>query len=328
MWAFILRKLLYNIPVYLSIIFLMMLALRVQNPVYAYLGKNPDQQQYDELSRQMGLDDSFPVQYVKFVGKVVTGDFSENSWAQRGRSVKDILVKSIPPSLSVTVPTLFTSVVVSVAIALLSAYYRGRPVDQTLMVLAVLGMSISYLVYIIFGQFFFAGLPAAEGAWTPFAIQGYEPWMPIGPQAEQARLINWVTYCLLPVIIGVVVAMGYDTRFYRAVMVEESSRDYIVTAAAKGASKRKIIFVHMLKNAMIPVITRVMSSLPFLITGSILIEMYFGIPGMGFQLINAITAKDFPVIQSYVALFAAIFILSVILTDVLYALVDPRVRLS
>lgn len=328
MWAYILRKLIYNIPVYLSIILLLMVALRVQNPVYAYLGKNPTQQQYDEYAKEMGLNDTFVVQYAKFIGKVVTLDFTEQSWAQKGRSVKDILVKSVPPSLAVTIPTLFTSVVFSVAIALLSAYFRGRPVDRVLLILAVLGMSISYLVYIIFGQFFFAGLPAQEGAFTPFAIQGYEPWFPMGRDAENAKLANWVTYCLLPVLIGVVVAIGYDTRFYRAVMVEECNRDYIVTATAKGASKRKIIFVHMLKNAMIPVITRVMSSLPFLITGSILIEIYFNIPGMGFQLISAINAKDFPVIQSFVAVFAAIFILTVILTDVLYAVVDPRVRLS
>jgi peptide/nickel transport system permease protein len=111
-------------------------------------------------------------------------------------------------------------------------------------------------------------------------------------------------------------------------MVEETSRDYITTAVAKGASKPKIMFVHMLKNALIPIITRVMITLPFVVGGSILIETQFRIPGMGRVLIEAITNKDFPIIQAFTAIFAAIFVLSSVLTDVLYALVDPRVRLS
>jgi peptide/nickel transport system permease protein len=139
---------------------------------------------------------------------------------------------------------------------------------------------------------------------------------------------RWAHYCLLPVIISVIVSMGYDTRFYRAVMVEESARDYITTARAKGASKSKIMFVHMLKNAMIPIITRVVISLPFLIAGSILVENYFGIPGMGRTLIQAVNSKDFPVIQAFTAVFAALYIVTIILTDVLYAWFDPRVRLS
>jgi len=322
MWAFIVRKVIIYIPVYLSIILLLMALLRVRDPVYAYLGKNPTEEQKQQLREDMGLDRPFVVQYVVFLGKVVTLDFTEESWSQRGRTVGDIIRKSIPPSLSITVPTLGASAMIGIVIALTSAYFRGRFVDRSLMTLAVLGMSISYVVYIIFGQFFGAFLPSH----SPFAITGYEPWVPV--LSERAKLTNWVTYCMLPVIIGVIVAVGYDTRFYRAVMVEESARDYIVTAMAKGATKRKIMFVHMLKNAMIPIITRVMATLPFLVTGSVLLEMYFRIPGMGFNLIGALTASDFPVIQAFVAVLAAIFIISIILTDVLYALVDPRVRLS
>jgi peptide/nickel transport system permease protein len=182
---------------------------------------------------------------------------------------------------------------------------------------AVMGMCVSYLVYIIFGQYFGAyRLNEALGR-EVFAIEGYAP----GLQA-------WVHYCLLPVLINIFVAMGYDTRFYRAVMVEESSKDYITTARAKGATRKKIMFVHMLKNAMIPIVTRIMITVPFMVTGSLLVEMYFNIPGMGRTLITAIRSYDFPVIQSFTAMFAALFIVTNILTDVLYALVDPRVRLS
>jgi peptide/nickel transport system permease protein len=178
-------------------------------------------------------------------------------------------------------------------------------------------MSISVVVFIVLGQVFGSSWLNQQLGFELFSSNGYEP-----------GIQNWVKYCALPVIIGVVVGMGYDARFYRAVMVEETSRDYITTAVAKGASRPKIIFVHMLKNAMIPVITRIMITIPFLITGSIVMEYQFRIPGMGKLLIDAIVNKDFPIIQTFTAVLAGLFILTNILTDVLYALVDPRVRLA
>ncbi|RMH12184.1 MAG: ABC transporter permease [Planctomycetota bacterium] len=338
MWSYIVRKLVYNVPVYLGIILLTMAALRVRDPVAGYLGKNATQEQIDRLTQDMGLDRPFYEQYGKFLWQIVRLDFSEESWAQRGRTVKQILIDAIPPSMSITVPSVVASAFIALVVSLISAYFRGRLIDRTLVFFAVLGMSISYLVYIIFGQFFGAFLPLhQQWEFTPFAIQGYEAWTSwshlsvLGlniPYPNGIKFENWIEYCMLPVIIGVIVAMGYDTRFYRAVMVEESNKDYIVTAMAKGASKPKIMFVHMLKNAMIPIITRIMATLPFLITGSILLEMYFNIPGMGRELITALIANDFPVIQAFVSVLALLFILSIILTDVLYALVDPRVRLS
>ena len=321
MWAYILRRILYNIPVYLGIIFLLMVALRVNDPVWGYLGKNATEEAYETKKAEMGLDRPFPVQYVDFLGNVLTLDFEEDSWQQPGYSVGQLIRDAIVPSLSITVPALFLTSLISICIAIVSAYYRGRIPDRALMFAAVLGMSISFLVYIIFGQYWGAywlneqiGDRLDDGL---FAIQGYE----VGWD-------NWAHFCLLPVLISTIVAMGYDTRFYRAVMVEESNKDYIVTAMAKGASKRKIMFVHMLKNAMIPIVTRIMITLPFLVMGSLLLEVYFNIPGMGRALYEAITNNDFPVAQSLVAIFAGIFILTVILTDVLYAAFDPRVRLS
>jgi len=327
-WSFIVRKILYNIPVYIGVLLLVFLALRVQDPVFQYLGPEATAAQIDQLRRDMGLDKPMPVQFAGYVREAFTLDFRAQSWNQRGTPVGEILKRSFVPSMSITVPALILSTVIGVFISLLAAYFRGRPPDRILMIAAVLGMSISFLVYIIFGQFFFAALPREAGwAFAPFAVQGYEPWLVLGDGGGFFPG-RWVTYCMLPVLISVVVSMGYDTRFYRAVMVEETGRDYITTAVAKGATKPKIMFVHMLKNAMIPVITRVMSTLPFVVIGSILLEMYFGIPGMGREIITAIINKDFPVIQSFVAVFALIFIASLILTDVLYAVVDPRVRLS
>jgi peptide/nickel transport system permease protein len=329
MYSYILRRLLYNIPVYLGIIFLVMTALRVQDPVYAFLGKNASQEQYEQFQQSFGLDKPFLEQYVLFLKRIVTLDFTERSWEQQ-RPVGEIISASLPPTLMITVPSLVLTAAISIIIGLICAFRRGRPVDRGLMVLAVLGMSISYLVYIIIGQYFGAFWLTQQTGRVIFKVDGYDQnlssaqfWLMNPTVAAQ----SWITYCALPVMIGVIVAMGYDTRFYRAVMVEETTRDYITTARAKGAPDRKIMFVHMLKNAMIPIITRVMITLPFLIEGSILVEMYFGIPGMGRTLITAINAKDFPIVQSVTAVFAGVVIITVILTDVLYALVDPRVRL-
>lgn len=316
MWAYIIRRLLYHIPVYLAILLLVMAALRVHDPVWAFLSKNASQERYDQYAARIGLDQPFLVQYGRFVRQVVTLDFSTESWDQPGVTVGTLLGESIFPSLALTVPALVLTTVIAIAVGIVSAYFRGRLIDRGLVVLAVLGMSISFLVYIILGQYFGAYWLSQRTGHAWFAVEGYQP-----------GLRNWPHYCLLPVLISVIVAMGYDTRFYRAVMVEDSQRDYITTARAKGASLGKILFVHMLKNAMIPIVTRIAITLPFLITGSILLEMYFGIPGMGRRLILAVTANDFPVIQAFTAIFAALYIVTNILTDVVYALVDPRVRL-
>lgn len=354
MWSYVARRLVYFVPVYLAIILMVMAMLRVQDPVYAYLGKAVTEREIELKRQEFGLDRPFIVQYADFVTDVFTFDLSERSWEQQ-RPVGAMIAAAIPPTLFITVPALVLTAAISIAIGLVCSYTRGRFLDRTLIFAAVLGMSISYLVYIIMGQYFGAYWLPAETGVDIFAVEGYEPVIaleearaPIAELGDAQELppaadgnpewwnptdwklspANWVRFCLLPVLINVIVAMGYDTRFYRTVMVEESSRDYITTAKAKGAGTGKILFVHMLKNAMIPIITRVMITLPFLIIGSVLMEMYFSIPGMGRTMITAIYAKDFPVVQATAAIFAGVVILTVILTDVLYALVDPRVRLQ
>ncbi len=323
MWPYILRRLLYSIPVYLGIILIVMAALRVNDPVSAYLGKNASAEQIQLKREAMGLDKPFLVQYARFLKRIVTFDFGSpqnpyESWKFEGQQVSTKIAESVPATLAHTVPALIITTIISISVSLLSAYYRGSRLDRTLMVLVVLGMSVSVLVFIIFGQYFGA-FWLTEQLGTPIFATGYDP---------KLGLAAWRYNFLLPVLITVVVAMGYDTRFYRSVMVEETGKDYITTAIAKGATKPKIMCVHMLKNAMIPVITRIMITLPFLLAGSFLIESQFRIPGMGKLLLDAITNKDFPIIQSFTAIFAGVFILTNILTDVLYALVDPRVRLS
>ncbi len=326
MWNYVLRRTLYNIPVFLAIVLIVMAALRVSDPVAAQLSKNPTPQEIEAKRAEFGLDKPFAVQYVIFLGNLATFWDDDTKSFDQPMTVGEMIMDAIPPSVAVMAPTLFITASIAIVVGLVSAFNRGKPLDRSLMFIAVIGMSISVLVYIILGQYFGAYLPRTWIEGWPFQISvdasaGGGAWFFFKPS-------NWVAYCALPVMINVVVALGYDTRFYRAVMVEETHKDYIRTARAKGASRARVMFVHMLKNALIPIITRIMISLPFVITGSILVEVYFGIPGMGRTLINAITAKDFPVIQTFTALFAALFIASNILTDVLYALADPRVRLS
>lgn len=344
MWTYILRRTLYNIPVFLAIVLLVMAALRVTDPVSAHLGKNATAQQIELKTKAMGLDEPFYVQYGVFLRDlalfwkpVPERDEAEEggpgrwtrketrSWDQ-DLPVGKMIFDAVPPSIAIMAPTLLVTASMAIVVGLISAFNRGRAPDKILMFVAVIGMSISVLVYIILGQYFGAYLPKQQNPAWPFEVA-------VDASAAGGRGFffhpaNWVAFCMLPVIINVVVALGYDTRFYRAVMVEETRKDYIRTARAKGASTFRVMFVHMLKNAMISIITRIMISLPFVVTGSILVEVYFNIPGMGRTLINAINAKDFPVIQTFTALFAALFIASNILTDVLYALADPRVRLS
>jgi len=291
-------------------------------------------------------------QYFTALGRIVTLNFSQRSWSVESQAVGDIIASSVVPSLSVTLPVLVLTTLISTSLGLLASFNRGKPLDRGVMFLAVLGMSISYLVYVIVGQYFGAQWPRLAFDVEIFSTFGYEPVLPLWSDIRDSladkgvedpgfvrmllawfasvpgSLSSWPYYCLLPVLIGVIVAMGYDTRFYRAVMVEECNKDYIRTARAKGASNKRVMFKHMLRNALIPIITRVMISLPFIIMGSLLVEIYFGIPGMGMKLFDAITNKDFPVVEAITALLAAIFIITNILTDVLYAIVDPRVTLK
>jgi len=330
MWVYIVRRVLYNIPVYLGILLLVMAALRVNDPVYAYLGKSATVEQIETKRVNMGLDRAFPIQYYSFVKNLVTLDFSARSWDQN-LPVSRIVSDAVPATAMITAPALFITASISITIGLICSFYRGQKIDQLLLILAVIGMSISFLVYIIMGQYIGGYLYGGKNGFLPFETDGYKTALSTLTywRTEPINAIDdWLKFCGLPVLISVIVSMGYDTRFYRAVMVEETGKDYITTARAKGATNRKIMFVHMLKNAMIPIITRIMISLPFLIVGSILTEVYFGIPGMGRTLITAITSKDFPVVEYMSAIFAAVVIGTVILTDVLYAVVDPRVRLS
>lgn len=322
MLSYVIRRILYNIPIYLVIVLVVMAMLRINDPVTAYLSKNPTEQERKLKTEELGLDRPFVVQYFIMLKSIATFDYSAKSWYQETNTVGEVIGPSILPSLKITVPALTISTLLSVCIGLVAAVNRGRTIDRGLMFLAVVGMSISFLVFIILGQYFGAFWLTDKVGTEIFSIR-YEP-----SRLTGNFFADWVKFYSLPVLISVIVSVGYDTRFYRSVIVEQTTADYIRTAKAKGCSQLRVMFKHLLRNALIPIITRVMITLPFLIVGSLLLEVYFSIPGMGRTLLTHMTNKDFAVTQTIVSLLAAIFILSNILTDVLYAIVDPRVRLS
>ena len=195
--------------------------------------------------------------------------------------------------------------------ALLAAFFRGTLLDRSLVVVSVIMMSISVLAYILFGQWLFA----YKLGW--FEIAGYEYGFP-----------DFLPYVVLPAMIWIVLSIGPDVRFYRTIILDEVHQDYVRTARAKGLANRTILFKHVLKNAMIPIITNLVTQIPALILGALLIENFFGIPGLGNITLQAINSSDFPVIKAMTILSSMLYIIFNVITDILYTLVDPRVKLN
>jgi peptide/nickel transport system permease protein len=215
------------------------------------------------------------------------------------------------PSLRLTVPVFFLGLVFGTLLALAVALFRETYVDKVGVVLSVLGLSLPSLIYIIGGQFLIGKLLK----WAP--VSGFDP---------DPRVIT--RFYALPIAVGVLAGLGSQVRFYRTVFVEEIHRDYVRTAWAKGAGEGRVMIAHVLRNALVPILTDVVVEIPFLFTGALLTEAFFGIPGLGSLTVDAIFGNDFSVLRAMVYIGSLLFILGQILTDVAYTLVDPRIRLG
>jgi peptide/nickel transport system permease protein len=214
------------------------------------------------------------------------------------------------PSLAIAVPTLLVGVLVNITFALLIAFFRGTYIDYWGVVLCVILMSISSLFYIIAGQYLLSKL------FHLVPISGYD--------TGYAS----IKFLILPVVIGVIYGIGSGTRWYRTLFLEEIGKDYIRTARAKGLGERRVLFGHVLRNVMIPILTGIVVILPLLFMGSLITESFFGIPGLGSYTIEAIQRQDFAIVRSMVFLGSVLYIFGLLLTDISYTLVDPRVRLE
>lgn len=329
MFAYVVRRSLYTIPLILGVSLLVFVLFNVVggDPTYTMLGKHATAEQLKELRHELGFDLPLWQQFMFQLKQQLTLDFGR-SYATKQR-ISSMLADGVVPSLCLTVPAFVLGLIVSVVIGVFVCYFRGGLLDRSIVVLTVAGMSITSLAYIIAGQYFLAyvlsGWTNAQFGIELFPIQGWE--YPSGfLDVEGLLVMAW--YLWLPWIIWVITGLGADVRFYRTVILDEVSQDYVRTARAKGLSEPVVFFRHILMNAMIPIITRVVIMIPYLYTGSLLLENFFGIPGLGNMAVNGINNSDFPVIKAITFIGALLFILFNLITDICYALVDPRVKLE
>jgi peptide/nickel transport system permease protein len=280
------------------------------DPAQILAGQVASQEQIDSIRHQLGLDRAWYVQLGIFVRDIFSFDFGQ-SWMTRER-VSDIFVTRLPATLTITIPILVLEVSLAIPIAMLVAYRRGTLFDRLVMAICVAAMSISFLVYIIVGQYVFG----FELGWFP--VQGW----------SDSFWRNLLAYAPLPILLAALVSLAPQTRLYRSFFLDETKNDYVRTARAKGLSDAAILRRHVLPNAMVPVLTNVALLLPGVFVGSFLLEIFFSIPGLGREVYIAVNRSDYPVIQAFTVYLAVLTMLINLGADVLYRLVDPRIQLT
>ncbi|MGK7294932.1 MAG: ABC transporter permease [Candidatus Wenzhouxiangella sp. M2_3B_020] len=308
-----LRKLLGAIPLLLGVTLISFTLMVHFGPdqTWELVSKNPTASEIARVRAELGQDRPFWARYGEYLAELATLDFG---WSDAtGERVGTILARTVPVSLALLAPGFVLGNVLALALALAAAWHRGGWVDKAVMAFAVVGMSISFLVVIIAFQVIFGVVLG----WFP--VRGW----------NVHDLPSYIHHVTVPTLASVFVALGYNTRFFRAVLVEEMNRDHVRTAQAFGASPATILWQNVLMNAMIPIITRTMFSIPLVVvSGSLLIESYFGIPGVGKVTFDAITSGDQPVLKAVIGLTAVLFVGILMINDILYKLVDPRVSLT
>ncbi|HFE48094.1 MAG TPA: ABC transporter permease [Chromatiaceae bacterium] len=325
MMAYIIRRVLYAIPILIGVnIITFVLFFVVNSPddmARLHLGvKRVTPEAIQSWKQEHGYDKpllyntgrsgvAFLTDTIFFQNsvKLFSGDFG---LSDSGRDIGYDISQRMWPSLAIAVPTLLVGLAINITLSLMLALFRATYLDFWGVVTAVVMMSISSLFYIIGGQFLLGKLLHLV------PISGYDT--------------GWsaLKFLVLPVIIGVIGGIGSGVRWYRTLFLEEIGKDYVRTARAKGLGELRVMFGHVLRNALIPILTGVVVVLPLLFMGSLLIESFFGIPGLGSYTIDAINRQDFAIVRSMVFLGSVLYILGLILTDISYTLVDPRVRLS
>jgi peptide/nickel transport system permease protein len=309
MGAYIARRLWQTIPTLAGVILLVFILFNWVggDPALVLAGKVPDPAQIENIRRQLGLDQPWWVQLWIFVQQVFTFDFGR-SWSTN-QLVSEVLLTRIGPTLTIMVPMLVLETLLAVTLALLVAYVRGSLTDRAVMILTTVAMSVSFLVYIIVFQW----LLGFKLAWFP--VQGW----------SDDLWTNLTRYAPLPVLLGVLVSVAPSLRLYRSFFLDEIGQDYVRTARAKGLTENRVMLRHVLRNAMIPILTYVGIGLPGLFVGSFLLEIFFSIPGLGREVIESVNRSDFPVIKAITVYLAVITMLVNLLVDVLYRVADPRV---
>ena len=325
MSAYIIRRLLYALPILIGVnLITFMLFFVVNSPddmARMQLGdKRVTQEAIDGWKAEHGYD--LPLLFNHEAGaldKVTETIFFQKSVklfvfdfgsSDSGRDIGYDISQRMWPSLAIALPVLIVGLAINISYALMIIFFRATYIDFGSVILLVAMMSISGLFYIIGGQFLIGKL------FHLVPISGYDTGL------EAAKFL------LLPVIVGVVGGIGTGTRLYRTFFLEEVNRDYVRTARAKGLRERVVLFRHVLRNAMIPILTGIVAVLPLLFMGALITESFFGVPGLGSYTIDAINRQDFSIVRAMVFLGSVLYITGLIMTDISYTMVDPRVRLS
>jgi len=320
-WVFVGKKLLEGIPLVIGVTLVSFVLMVHYGPdlTYSLLSKNASAEAIDEIRQVLGYDQPFWRRYLHYLYELLRFDFGLSM--VKDRPVSLMLKQAMPVSLLLMIPGFVIGNVLALYLAAKAAQHRGRWQDKTIMAVAVLGMSISFLIVIIGFQLIFSSSYGLDWfpvrGWQVFAANGQFSWL------------AYAQYVTVPTLAIVFVSLGYNTRFYRAVLVEELNKDHITTARAFGHGTRSIQYKYMLKNALVPIITRVLFSIPLVvISGSLLIESYFGIPGIGLVTYDAIVAGGQPVLKAIVGLTAVLFVAVLIGAEILYRWFDPRIALK
>lgn len=310
MTAYIVRRLWQMIPTLLGVVLLIFFLFNWVggDPSQVLVGKISNPEEIANIRKQLGVDQPYWRQLLIFGEQIVTGDFGR-SWSTNEK-VSHIFATRIGPTLTIMVPIMLLETTLGIVFALGVAYVRGSLTDRAIMIACTVAMSISFLVYIIVGQWLFGFLLG----WFP--VQGW----------SDSFWRNLFEYAPLPVILALMVSIAPTLRLYRSFFLDEINQDYVRTARAKGLSETTVMFKHVMRNAMIPILTNVAIALPSLMIGSFLLEKFFSIPGLGREVITAVERSDFPVIKAITVYLAVFTMLLNLVVDVMYKWVDARVE--
>lgn len=312
MLSYILRRIWQMVPTLLGVILLIFFLFKFfgGDPAEIIAGLNASPARVASIRVQLGLDRTVWEQLWIFVQQIFSFEWGK-SWTTN-EAISRIFATRLPATLTIMLPILVLEVVLAIAAGLAVAYVRGTLTDRAIMILTTVALSISFLVYIIVGQYLFGFVLG----WFPVQGWTHSVWK------------NLMVYAPLPVFLAVLVSLAPQTRLYRSFFLDEIGQDYVRTARAKGVTENTILFKHVLRNAMIPILTNVATGLPSVFIGSFLIEVFFSIPGLGREILTAVNRSDYPVIQAATVYLAALTMVINLITDVLYKFVDPRVTLK
>src|SRR5437868_2490219 len=312
MLSYLFRRILQMIPTLAGVILLVFFLFKYfgGDPAEILGGLQASPKQIESIRNQLGLNRPVLEQLWIFVQQVATFNWGR-SWATN-EAVNHIFTTRLPATLTIMIPILLLDVVLAIVAGMAVAYVRGSLTDRAVMIISTVALSISFLVYVIVGQYLFA----FRLGWFP--VQGW----------TNSTLTNLAVYAPLPVMLAVLVSLAPNTRLYRSFFLDEIGQDYVRTARAKGVPEKSILFKHVLRNAMIPILTNVATALPSIFIGSFLIEVFFSIPGLGREVYQAVGRSDYPVIQAVTIYLAVLTMVINLITDMLYTLVDPRVVLK